>query len=161
MNVIILAHAQVKTFQDPTQNAAYDRYQLKLQDKASALIREAVDCVLFANFEVYTKLDANKKTKAFGDGTRKMYTERRPGFDAKNRDNLPFELPLSYVDFSNAKAGNGVVVPEELIKSVIELSVQIKDEALKTKVTESIKKAGNDTVMLNVILNRLRTLLGS
>jgi hypothetical protein len=161
MNIIILAHSQVKTFQDPQQNASYDRYQLKLQDKASALIREFVDCVLFANFETYTKLDANKKTKAFGDGTRKMYTERRPGFDAKNRFNLPQELPLSFADYMTAKNGSEKVVPENLLKSINELMAQLSDEELKTKVGASVTKAGNDTAKLNVILNRLRTLLGS
>lgn len=111
MNVILIAHAAIKTFTDPEQNVAYDRYQLKLagggaKTDASALWREAVDCVLFANFETSTKqTKGERKAKAFGDGSRKMYTERRPAFDAKNRFSLPFELPLSWDAYAQAATG--------------------------------------------------------
>ena len=33
-----------------------------------------------------------------------MFTERRPAFDAKNRFSLPFELPLSWEEYSQACA---------------------------------------------------------
>jgi hypothetical protein len=60
-----------------------------------------------------------------------------------------------------AKNGSEKVVPENLLKSINELMAQLSDEELKTKVGASVTKAGNDTAKLNVILNRLRTLLGS
>jgi hypothetical protein len=110
MNVILIAHAAIRTFTDPEQNAAYDRYQLKLAGQgaktdASALWREAVDNVLFANFEVSTtQAKGERKAKAFGDGSRIIYTERRPAFDAKNRFSLPFELPLSWEEYAKACA---------------------------------------------------------
>jgi hypothetical protein len=102
-NVILIGHSEIKAFTDPEQPAAYDRYQLKLNPKAAAVIREAVDCVLFANFETtVVKEKGDRKGRGVGDGARQMYTERRPAFDAKNRFNLPFELPLSFEEYDKA-----------------------------------------------------------
>lgn len=162
MNVIILAHAQVKSFANPQTNTTYDRYQLKLQDKASALLREKVDCVLFANYEVFTKTEGkNVKSKAFGDGTRKMYTEHRPSYDAKNRYQLPPELPLSWADYVQAKTAGSTAGAEQVLAEIAELTKQLPDEATQKKVMAQVEKAGRDLGNLGVILNRLRTLLGA
>ena len=159
MNIIVIAHAQVKAFNDPQQNATYDRYQLKLNDKASALWREYVDCVLFANFEVYTKQNDKKKTIAMGDGTRLLYTERRPGYDAKNRLGLPMTLPLSWEAYASARATGTPEEPTLVMSQLKELVGQVGDAALKSKIEESIKNAGNEITKLLVIRNRIRTLL--
>lgn len=159
MNIVLIAHAQVKAFNDPQQNATYDRYQLKLNDKASALWREYADCVLFANFETYTKQDDKKKTRAMGDGTRLLYTERRPGFDAKNRLGLPYTLPLDWNAYTAAKASGSPEKPEIVMDNLKELVGQVTDATLKAKIEESIKNAGSDITKLLVIRNRIRTLL--
>lgn len=164
MNVIVLAHAQVKKFENPQTNTTYDRYQLKLQDKASALIREKVDCVFFANYEVFTKVEgknANAKTKAFGDGSRKMYTEHRPSYDAKNRYQLPPELPLSWTDYVEAKAAGMSGGADAILREVTELTKQLPEEAMQKKVMAQVEKAGQNTANLEVIRNRLRTLLSA
>lgn len=105
MSVILVAHAEVKTFNDPSADP-YDRYQIKLQKGASALMQEWSDAVLFANFKTYTtKTDAgfNKKvTKGIGSGERVLHTEERPAYYAKNRYGLPPEITFSYADFSAA-----------------------------------------------------------
>jgi AAA domain-containing protein len=100
MHVLLIGHAQIKSFQDPELPTAYDRYQLKINDKAAALVREAADAVLFARFE--TELVKTGKTRAYGEGNRIMYTESRPGWDAKNRFNLPFCMPLDWKTFGDA-----------------------------------------------------------
>lgn len=120
MNVVLIAHATIRTFTDPEQNAVYDRYQLKLagsgaKTDASALWREAVDTVLFANFEVsVTTAKGERKAKAFGDGSRVIFTERRPAFDAKNRFSLPFELPLSWDTYAKACAATAPSDEDEI-----------------------------------------------
>jgi hypothetical protein len=101
MHVLLIGHAQIKSFQDPELPTAYDRYQLKINDKAAALVREAADAVLFARFETEL-VKTNGKTRAYGEGNRIMYTESRPGWDAKNRFNLPFVLPLDWMTFGEA-----------------------------------------------------------
>jgi hypothetical protein len=101
MHVLLIGHAQIKSFQDPELPTAYDRYQLKINDKAAGLVREAADAVLFARFETEL-VKTNGKTRAYGEGNRIMYTESRPGWDAKNRFNLPFCMPLDWKMFGDA-----------------------------------------------------------
>src|SRR6516165_2925289 len=101
MHVLLIGHAQIKSFQDPELPTAYDRYQLKINDKATALVREAADAVLFARFET-DLVKTNGKTRAYGEGNRIMYTESRPGWDAKNRFNLPFCMLLDWKTFGDA-----------------------------------------------------------
>lgn len=160
MNVIIIAHSMVKAFNDPQTNATYDRFQLKLNEKASALWREHVDCVFFANFEVYTKQDDKKRTRAYGEGTRMMFTERRPGFDAKNRMTLPPILTLDWNEFIRAKAGANPQSAEIIVAQIQELALQIKDEGTQAKVAETLAKVGLDTARLMPVLNRVRVLVG-
>lgn len=105
MSIVLLAHTEVKTFNDPA-NDNYDRYQIKLQKRAADLVQEWGDAVLFANYRVYTtKSEAGFKkvtTKGTGSGERVMFTEERPSFYAKNRYGLPPELPFSYAAFAEA-----------------------------------------------------------
>jgi hypothetical protein len=102
MHVLLIGHAQIKSFQDPELPSAYDRYQLKINDKAAALVREAADAVLFARFETELVRATGAKAKVRGEGKRIMYTESRPGFDAKNRFTLPFVMPLDWKTFGDA-----------------------------------------------------------
>jgi hypothetical protein len=105
-HMILIGHALVKTFQDPNQASGYDRYQLKMQEKTAGLIREAVDAVLFATFKIdLIRAKQPKQNRALADGTRVMYTEQRPAFDAKNRFNLPFEMPLDFPTLRQAILG--------------------------------------------------------
>lgn len=159
MNVIVIAHAQIKPFADPQANASYDRYILKLNEKASALWREYVDCVLFANYETLThKEKGDKKSKAFGDGKRVLYTERRPAFDAKNRQGLPFELPLSWEDYVNACVKKAPEDVETLLKNIEGLLHNVSDKKIVEKVRSAIETAKTDALKLSKIQDRLRTL---
>jgi hypothetical protein len=100
MTVILIAHADVKRFDSP-ETEPYDRYQIKLHARASALVQEHVDCVFFANYRVSTvKTDAgfNKKVvRGVGGGERLIYTGERPAFLAKNRYSMPDSLPMEWV----------------------------------------------------------------
>lgn len=99
MGIIMLAHSEVKRFESP-ETDAFDRYQPKLHKDASAIIQEACDDLLFANYRVNTvKADVgfNKKVvRGVGSGERLIYTVERPAFLAKNRWSLPDSLPLSW-----------------------------------------------------------------
>lgn len=101
INVVLTAHTEIKKFEDPTENLAYDRYELKLAKRSNAhiagLTKEWADMVLFINYEVYAvKRDGmGNKGQAQG-GQRKMYTTHHPAYDAKNRFGLPDSMPLDY-----------------------------------------------------------------
>ena len=102
MVVIQIAHTDIKRFDSP-EHEPYDRYVIKLQTRASALLQEHSDVVLFANYQIsVAKSDVgfNKKvTRALGSGARVMHTEERPAFLAKNRYGLPDTLPLMWSEF--------------------------------------------------------------
>jgi len=95
MNVILLAHTEVKRY-DPPDSDPYDRYHLKLHKSASALWQEWADIVLFANYKTRiekTDVGFNKEVRrGKGTGERIIYTEERPAFLAKNRWGLPPEI---------------------------------------------------------------------
>ncbi len=104
INVVLTAHAQMRKFEQPDELGAYDRYELKLGKKTgsqtSPLVKEWADMVLFANYKTYVvNVDgqgAQKgKNKAQG-GKRVMYTTHHNCWDAKNRHDLPEELPFEY-----------------------------------------------------------------
>ncbi len=105
MAVIILGHCEIKRFDSP-EVESYDRYQPKCQARASALIQEWADCVLFAGYQtVVRKEDVgfNKSvSKGIDAGERLIYTSEKPAFLAKNRFNLPHQLSLDWAAFQAA-----------------------------------------------------------
>lgn len=98
MTCILIAHSEIKRFDSPLTES-YDRYQPKLQARFSALLQEWADAVLFTGYEVTVvkKEEAgfNRETRrGIGQGERKLFTEERPGFLAKNRYGMPESLPM-------------------------------------------------------------------
>ena len=103
MQVILLAHSQIKRFDDPLADP-YDRYQLDLHSAAASVVVEWCDVLLFANQRystVKSEVGFNQKvTRAVGNGDRVIYTQERPGWHAKSRWPLPDSMPLDYPKFS-------------------------------------------------------------
>lgn len=108
-NVVLTAHAIVRKFERPEENAAFDRYELKLgkktTNKTAALTKEWADMVLFANYKVAitnTKTDKQGNTKGkAANGQRVMFTQHHPCWDAKNRYGLAPELPFEYAQIKH------------------------------------------------------------
>ncbi len=108
MATIMIGHSLVKNFASP-DNDAYDRYVIKLQQKASDLVAEHSDCIFFANYKTKTmKVEERGRSRsiAMGTGERVMYTEERPAWLAKNRYGLPTELPLDWSEFIKQLKGD-------------------------------------------------------
>lgn len=102
MAVICLAHHAIKRFDAPDVEP-YDRYQIKLHERASALVQEWADVIGFANYEVFTaKSDVgfNKDvTRGVTTGRRLLHLTERPAFQAGNRYGLPDSVDLSWPAF--------------------------------------------------------------
>lgn len=125
MTVIMLGHAMVKTFNNP-DGENYDRYQLAMHQKAGDILREWVDVMLFANYEVKVRKQENaidkSKYKAVKihteENPRVVYTEERPAYIAKNRYSLPPVLPFpkneSWAVFEQAM-DDGIKGTEKLV----------------------------------------------
>lgn len=159
MNVILLAHTEIKTFQDPQLSEGYDRYQIKLHHKAAGLFVDRAECVLFANYEIYLKTGDNSKAKAFGDGARVIFTEHRPSFLAKNRFELPFKIPLDWEEFVNGCEKRQSRSPDEIKKNISDLLPQIKDPAIRTNAEKYLKEIGDDAKKLTAVENKLKTIV--
>jgi len=99
MACVLLAHSQVKRFEDPTTEA-FDRFEIKLHKRASDLYTEFCDVVGFANVKMTTRETTSsfgqKKVKAVGSGERVLRCASRPNFVAKTRYPIPDELPLEW-----------------------------------------------------------------
>ena len=95
MSIVFLSHAIIKRYDSPDVDP-YDRYQLKLHQKAAARLTEWSDALIFANYVVSvneTDVGFNKKIRrGTGGQYRAMYACERPAFKAKNRYNLPCEM---------------------------------------------------------------------
>ncbi|AMO55654.1 hypothetical protein GZ77_09015 [Endozoicomonas montiporae] len=105
MAIILIAHAEIKRFESPEVDS-FDRYQIKLHKRASELVQESMDCVLFANYKTVVQKEdkgfGQTKSRGVSTGQRLLYTEARPAFVAKNRYSLPTEIPMSWDAFSQA-----------------------------------------------------------
>lgn len=98
INVVVLAHAVLKTVTLPEEMGTYDHWELKLSskttNKVAPLVKEWADLLLFANYKTILIEDGTRK-KAAG-GKRIMYTTHTTFADAKNRFSLAEELPFDY-----------------------------------------------------------------
>ncbi len=102
MEIVFLAHAAVKQFRNP-EGDDFDRYQLKIHGSAAGLVKEWCDAVLFANWQTFASKDERtKRVKGVSTGARMVYTTRTAAYDAKNRYDLPEELPLDWNEYRNA-----------------------------------------------------------
>ena len=100
VHVVVTAHAKMRKFEQPDELGAYDRWELKLQKSTAPLLMEWADMVLFANYKTtVVNVDGQGalkgKNKVQG-GRRIMYTTHHPCWDAKNRFDLPEELPFDF-----------------------------------------------------------------
>jgi hypothetical protein len=157
MDIVAVGHSQVKTFQDPSIQAAYDQYKLSINDQAANVWIRSVEAVLFMNYEVL-KADEKKKF-AQGEGIRFMYTQERPAFKAKNRFGLPFKMvmPLGegYKTLIEAIKKGEPESAESLLGQIGELKLMVVGEDLKAKIEKVIGDAGQDTKKLTGIKDRL------
>jgi len=93
--------------EDPTL-PSYDRLDLKMHKRASALAEEYCDVIGLARMQVNTVSEDKgfnaKRTRATTTGARELLTVGQPGFLAKNRYGLTSPLPLSWQAFADAMA---------------------------------------------------------
>jgi hypothetical protein len=97
MLITQISHTIIKRHEDP-ETEAYDRYTIKLHQKAADLLLENSDCVFFMTYKKGTVKTSGKGGSSVKvvSGDRTIYTEERASFLAKNRYQLPFEMPFSW-----------------------------------------------------------------
>jgi hypothetical protein len=158
INVLMLAHSWIKPFKNPAGDD-FDRYELKLNNKAAGLLKEWADDVLFANYEQFGKKDERtKRVRGVDTGARIIFTERRAAYDAKNRHSLPETLPLSWADYQAAVGAGRVAEPQVLRDEILRKAKDLGEQAEKM-VQEALAKAGNEPQSLALINNRVNARL--
>jgi RecA-family ATPase len=100
MDILLLGHTMIRSFKNP-DGPDYDRYELRLHDKAAGFVKEWCDAVLFARYEETTTKIENR-VKGAMTGERVLCTQRTAAYDAKNRFNLPEQLPLNWRELETA-----------------------------------------------------------
>jgi len=104
MAVIFLAHSDIRPVRDP-ESATYDQVVPRMQKLAVTMVTEWVDAIFYATRRIRTEKEGDRTiAHAIGanGGERIMKTTGGPGRVAKNRYNLPDELPLAWDAFISA-----------------------------------------------------------
>jgi hypothetical protein len=124
MNILVLAHSWVKTFKNPL-GVDFDRYELKLRPKTSALWKEWAEDILFANYDTMVVKDKGtrgaKTRGSLDEEPRYLYTVRRAPYDAGNRHSLPHRLDLSYAAYEAGLSAFYSLTPEDVGKKIEEM----------------------------------------
>jgi hypothetical protein len=162
MTVVILAHAQIRTFKNP-EGDDYDRYSLRINEKAGGFLREWADTTGFACFEEGgAKLDPDAKAKGYSTGKRLLKLVRTATYDAKTRLALPEQVELDpshpWAPLAAAVVDSDNQTPITLATAIKAELVRLNDPELSEKVNVEVAKAvaDNNKGALGRYLNVLR-----
>lgn len=146
INVVVLAHAVLKTVTLPEEMGTYDHWELKLSskttNKVAPLVKEWADLLLFANYKTILIEDGTRK-KAAG-GKRIIYTTHTTFADAKNRFSLAEELPFDYNEIARL-IPNGAAPG---VKPMQEKKQEAKQKTVKKLEPESTAPIKKPTVQI-------------
>lgn len=161
INIIVIAHSQIKSFVDPTHNQSYDRHILQCNQKFGQIITANADHVFFCAYKIdFAKDSKTKRTQAFGSGDRAIYTSWRPGHEAKTRYEIPYEVDLDYQALMNAIQEAKPKTSSEIIDSITALLAKA-DDLTKQKVEAAMKEAASDVIKLKRIKDKLETMVSA
>ena len=156
MHVVIVGHAQVKSFQNP-EGLPYDRYELVLHAKAAGLLRQWVDVVGYANLEISAKKrDGETKAKAIFTGARLLHTAPCAAYDAGSRISLPEEMPLGWDSLATAVKGESERAAE-LVTLINEQSARLGDEGVTKRAAEFVATHNSNANKLSELSNYLES----
>ncbi|MBQ3477549.1 MAG: ATP-binding protein [Clostridia bacterium] len=129
-HVVVTAHAKMRKFEQPDEQGAFDRWEMKLSKQVAPLVKEWCDMLLFLNYKTYVVTTETNSKKAQG-GKRVMYTTHHPCWDAKNRHGLPDELPLDYAAIAHIFEGVTPTKPVDQLRKLLADSGITEDELMK------------------------------
>jgi hypothetical protein len=158
LNVITLAHSQVKTFKDPSSDG-WDRHQMKLHQSAAGLIKERSDVVLYGAYEEFAvKSEKTKRVQGVSTGARVIHTVHNAAWDAKNRHDLPEQMPLDWGDFYAAVLAHRPADPKALAAEIRRKAHEVGGEA-ETKAMAFLEQHGDDAAALAKLNSRINAKL--
>jgi len=172
MHIIFVAHAAVKSMTLPDESGSFDHWELKCSKRISPLLKEWAEAVLFVNYKITVTENEVGKTKAIGGRKRIIHTQHTAAYDAKNRsdlpDQIPFELPFDFKliekilgDATVANADVDATPPESLYGKLTAALVGVTGDANDWLIDKSWVKPGQTfrdlpEVKMKEILDRLQ-----
>lgn len=160
LNIVLIAHSVVKTINDPSLPMPYDKHVIKLHQKAADYLKESVEAVLFANYEVFvSKKDGERTARAFGEGRRIISTMATPSAEGKNRYSLPPVIPFEYEEFHKAVTEADPTDASKVAQRVELYLPQLKDQNTREKATAAYEKAKGNLPELIKIEQKLKTIV--
>lgn len=105
LHLVCLAHAVARDHKDPEHDAAWKRWEPKLNNKAVEEIVQWTDALLYATYETLARREGHK-VKGLSTGERILHTAWTAAHNAKNRYGLPEQLPLDWGAFWLAFQGS-------------------------------------------------------
>lgn len=164
MSIVLVGHAQIRLFKNP-EGEDFDRWQLRINDKAGGFLKEWADVTGFACFEedaAKTPGAKSQRPKGFSTGRRLLKLSRTAAVDAKSRIDLPDEVEISldnpWAPFAAAvEASYENEIPKLMEAIAAEISrINDPDMAAKAKAPIEAAAEAKDTAALSRYLNDLK-----
>jgi DNA polymerase III delta prime subunit len=140
MSIVLVGHAQIRLFKNP-QGEDFDRYQLRIDNKAGGFLKEWADVTGFACFEEDAAKAPGMKSqrpKGFSTGKRLLKLSRTAAVDAKSRINLPDEVEIS---LDNPWGPFGAAVEASYEEEIPKLAAAINAEITRINDPEMAARA--------------------
>lgn len=142
MNIILIAHSKVKNA-SPPDGRSFERYEMKLEGRAAAILKEWVDYILFARRKVWIEVTKGERKGKGQTGALVLHTQWSAAFDAGGRPALTEELPLSWSafldDYTRVTEGRAAR-KAELLGQIDAQLAELNEEPVTTKVRGQLQR---------------------
>ena len=160
MTILLLAHSHIKAFKSPTLDS-YDRYTLKMNEKAAGFFKEWCQVVGFACFEdVVSRQYEDERNRGVSTGRRLLKFERTAAHDGKTRFALPPQIEMTltrpWAPFAKALSDAQDMTAEQLIEAIKVECERVGDDITTAKAMSLVAAANGNTAQLHVILERMK-----
>lgn len=136
MEIILISHSVVRTFTNPS-GTDYSGYEMAVNKKLAAVVRQWVDTIGFAIHEATFKDKQRAVT-----GLRHLHVSNAHGWDAGSRWDLPPKLPLEYAAYAEARDSANSADFEAMASEAHGLLEKLKEhpnyDAMETDVKKQI-----------------------
>lgn len=157
---LLLSHAQVRPFKNPVTES-YDRYTMRMNEKAAGFLREWADIVGFACFEETTSnLFSDEKVRGVSTGRRLLKLERSAAHDAKSRYPMPAQVEMTLEDpwapFAKALSEAQDMTADQLAVEILKEAERIGGDVTMERAKQNVEKYKTDVPTLQRVLEKMR-----
>jgi len=152
MTIVIICHSSMTRVED-LNSGTYDRFGLKLHKRAVEAFTEWSDAVLFARHETVVA-ERKGRGRAVMSGMRILHTQLAGSHFAKNRFDLPAELPLDWQELEEAIRAHVPASAEKLKADLLELIPQLAEPEKAEKAMR--EWAGENPARLAQLLDKVK-----